>query len=86
MGKKLKVVQGPNIDDPTQGGSPNWLHEARLQREKEQAIAKQKTTRNLQFWEDWKQKGMSNKELSLKYGLTISSVISLKKVLKLRYG
>ncbi|MFQ6065834.1 MAG: hypothetical protein ACE5K3_00970 [bacterium] len=75
-----------NLDDPAQGGQPNWLHEARLQRQREkEEMPKRKEERNRRFWRDWKQKGLSNKELSLKYGLSPESVKSLKKVLKLRY-
>jgi len=48
-------------------------------------MPKRKEARNRAFWLDWKQKGLSAKELSVKYGLKISSVMSLKKVLKLRY-
>jgi len=48
-------------------------------------MAKRKEERNRQFWRDWKEKGLSNKELSIKYGLTLESVSSFKKVLKLRY-
>lgn len=46
-----------------------------------------KEARNRAFWLDWKERGLSAKELGLKYGLRISGVVSLKKVLKLRgYG
>jgi hypothetical protein len=66
-----------------QGGQPDWLRVVRRQREKME-MAKQKEERNKAFWSDWKQ-GMSAKELSKKYGLTLESVKSLKKTLKLRY-
>ncbi len=60
----------------------NWLHLVRLRREAK--MSEGKTARNLKFWFDWKA-GMSERNLSAKYRLSLESVRSLKEVLKLRY-
>lgn len=44
-----------------------------------------KEARNRAFWVDWKEKGLSGKELGSRYGLKISGVMGLKKVLNMRY-
>ena len=82
MGKKPGVV----IDLDADPRNRDWLRVLRKQRGKELQVARRKEARNRRFWEDWREKGLSNKELSLKYGLTLESVKSLKKVLRLRYG
>ncbi|MFQ6065836.1 MAG: hypothetical protein ACE5K3_00980 [bacterium] len=80
MGKKHEVV----IDLDADSRNQNWLRVVRKNREKVQ-MTRRKEERNRRFWRDWKEKGLSNKELSLKYGLSLESVKSFKKVLKLRY-
>jgi len=48
-------------------------------------MAKRKEQRNKEFYEDWRSRHLSPKELSAKYGLTLNSVQSLKRVLRLRH-
>jgi len=58
------------------------LHLIRIRREAE--MSKEKTARNLKFWFDWRA-GMTERDLSAKYLLSLLYIKNLKRVLKQRY-